>query len=252
MIYFVEAVLGGCFRPWSSFKAPRNQGVASPQGGDRLPPRHPALTHSVQHLLQSTQSQVLCQVRHYSESDLSSINCYILMTATSQYLSEQYAVRKCWVQQILKMFGLSADNDIRDCFASSSNRRFNKFWTVHDNALEQDWNNSEIKWCNPPWSIWPATAQKILTSYCQAIAVFPAWHSKQWVQDLLFAGSKVAYFEIGSKIFQLDKPVGGIRWGLYVVLIGPNHPMQVAAEPGGWSAAARRRWRRKLRKQASC
>ena len=165
-----------------------------------------------------------------------------------RYLTEEYAVRKHWVEHILKIMGIPADSNLRDCFASSSNARFAKWYTAVDNALVQAWDPSEIMWCNAPWSLWPAATRKIMESDSATIAIFPAWLSKPWVQELLSAARKIIYFEIGSKVFEIGgKPVPGIRWGLYVALIVPNDTRQVASV--SWSAASRRRWRRKQRQQ---
>lgn len=170
--------------------------------------------------------------------------------AAVAYWSEEYAVRKHWVKIILRMMGISEDSNLRDCFANASNKRFQKYFTAEQNALVQPWDQSEVMWCNPPWSIWPATAQKIINSQCVTVAVFPSWESKDWVKQLTFMASKVIYFEIGSRIFELwGKPVGGIKWGLYAVLIQPVHGQPVSVGSISWSPAARRRWRRKQQKQ---
>ena len=160
------------------------------------------------------------------------------------YLSEQYAVRFHWIRRFLQQFGIEAGDWMRDCFASPSNARFSKFWTAEQDAIMQDWSSNEIHWCNPPWTIWPSVAEKILSSNCVSICVFPAWHSKQWVQDLVFSAVKTIYLEVGSKIFELGgKAVGGIKWGLYVVLIWPSDFQSI--NHVSWSGASRRRWRRK-------
>lgn len=159
------------------------------------------------------------------------------------YLTEEYAVRWHWIRRILTMFGVDRDDPVRDCFASHANRRFDLMFTAEENALVQEWDPRETMWCNPPWTIWPATAQKILGCKCRVVAIFPCWHSKRWVQDLLYAADKIMYFESGSRVFEIGgKPTGGIRWGLYAALIHPGHA-EVATV--SWSKSARRRWRRK-------
>jgi hypothetical protein len=167
------------------------------------------------------------------------------------YLSESYAVRLHWVRKILKMMGYNLNNDLRDCFADPGNARFKKFWTIREDALQQQWSNQETMWCNPPWTIWEQVAKKILQSRSVVIAVFPAWHSKTWVQQLLLAACKVMYFEVGSRVFELGgKPVQGIKWGLFAALIVPSPVPDLPAEVGSVSCtpAAKRRWRRKQQK----
>ena len=137
----------------------------------------------------------------------------------SGYLSEEYAVRRHWVRKILLQFDIP-DHQVRDCFSSHGNARFAKHFVKFQNALLQHWDPAEVMWCNPPWSIWPEVAEKILGCGCRCIGVLPAWHSKVWVQKLLKAAVKTIYFEVGSRIFELSgRPVGGIRWGLYVLLV---------------------------------
>ena len=87
---------------------------------------------------------------------------------------------------------------------------------------------------------------------------------------------KMIYFEVGSRVFELGgRPVGGIRWGLYVLLIpGPAinhqigiHEVQASDHEVDLAAAevpiandghvmrtssSRRRWRRKLQQQLGC
>ena len=135
---------------------------------------------------------------------------------------------------------------VRDCFASAQNWRFPKFYDKEMDALAQDWLPGEVHWCNPPWSLWPATTTKIFQSIGMSIAIFPAWHSQPWVKALLSASVKMIYYEVGTKIFELgDKAVGGIRWGLYVTMIvTPQRIHQVQQVPT-WSSSSRRRYRRK-------
>ena len=127
------------------------------------------------------------------------------------FLSEEYAVRQHWIRRSLTIFQIDAKN-VRDCFSTSSNRRFPKNYTRQEDALWQDWDIAEVMWCNPPWTIWPEVTQKVLQSGCQCICVLPAWHSKGWVKDLLMAAWKTIYLEVGTKVFELgSKPVGGIK-----------------------------------------
>lgn len=174
----------------------------------------------------------------------------------TRYISEQYAVRRHWVRRILKMFGVPPDAAIRDCFATEANKRFERCYTFEDDALSQRWRQDELLWMNPPWSLWPLVARKISGSTCTCICVLPAWDSQPWVQSLWALSCKFIYMEVGTYLFELaGKRVGGIRWGAYALYISNWQPSvkvgmvaQVPQVPR--SAATRRRWRRRLQREA--
>lgn len=159
------------------------------------------------------------------------------------YLTEDYAVRKHWVQKILAVFNIGRQDqvDIRDAFANFHNKRFTKFNTVQENSLQKVWDPNEIMWCNPPWSIWPDVSNKILRTSSVCIAILPAW-SKWWVQQLVTRALRLIFFEVGTRLFEYyGRPVGGIRWAAYALLLVPPRPM----DTGVRTKAARRRDRRK-------
>lgn len=169
------------------------------------------------------------------------------MAESKEYQSEEYAVRDHWVRRILRIFQIDAHIPIRDAFASPGNQRFTNYWTVHDKALQQQWWG-ELLWLNPPWTLWPLVAAKVEESGASCVAVFPAW-SKDWVNKMLIMATKLIYFEVGSKIFQLHGvAVPGIKWGLYAVYIVGSQPVLAPVHPKlQFSPASRRRWRRKQR-----
>lgn len=163
-----------------------------------------------------------------------------------EYLSESYAVRHHWVKKILQQFQIQPAH-VRDMFATSLNRRFEKYFCLEQDAMQQSWDINEVRWCNPPWTIWPQVSEKILSTPGTSIAVLPAWQSQQWVQNLLVVAKRTIYFEVGSKIFELGgKPVNGIKWGLYVLLIVVPTPTCVADYVPVWSSSSRRRYRRQV------
>lgn len=180
-----------------------------------------------------------------SESDHPDRAC---RTPQPVYFSEQYAVRAHWVKRIISQFNLDP-SICRDCFATPTNRRFDRFWTEEDDALAQEWSPAEIRWCNPPWSLWSRVASKILSSIGVSVAVMPAWYSQPWVRSLLQHAERSIYYEVGTRIFQLgDKASGGIRWGLYVLYINIQVPVFAESQVTTWSASSRRRYRRRLLK----
>ena len=134
--------------------------------------------------------------------------------------TEEYTVRKAWVNKVLSVLGVMPD---RDAFATVENARFPKWYTASDDALLQEWDPTEILWCNPPWTLWPRVASKILAGRNTCVCIIPTWHSKQWVHDLVNAASKIFYIEPGCKVFELRKrPVEGLKWGLFALLVQPG------------------------------
>ena len=107
-----------------------------------------------------------------------------------------------------------------DAFASIENRRFPQFWDERQDALSQVWTSDMVLWMNPPWSLWPQAATKLLESRVLAVCIVPYWPDKPWVQDLLSVAQRWIFFEKGESLFELGgKPVGGIRWPVYALLI---------------------------------
>ena len=162
----------------------------------------------------------------------------------AQYLSELYAVRFFYVEQITKFFNVFPD---RDCFASFENRRFEKFWDEGLDAFAMSWGPAETLWMNPPWSLWPHVVDKLEKSDCTVITIVPAW-SKHWIQRLRALSTSFMYFEKGTNFFELHgRPCAGIKWGVWALLIERSHK-----RPEGWwksrlgpmSEPQKRRWRR--------
>lgn len=167
--------------------------------------------------------------------------------AKQGYLTEDYAVKKHWVRKILNVFNIPKEEQcrLRDAFASSGNARFEKFTTSQEDSLVCDWDPEDIMWTNPPWSIWPAVSTKILSSRSMTIAIIPVW-KKWWVEQLVTRAHKLIYYEVGTLLFEYyGKPVPGIRWAVYALLLIPPTPIFTVNVVQTRSRAARRRWRRK-------
>ena len=134
--------------------------------------------------------------------------------------SEEYGVRRKWVERVMHEFAVTPD---RDCFATGGNARFPRYYTQEQDALSLRWDESETMWCNPPWTEWPKVADKILRGKNRCVCVVPAWYSRAWVHDLVKAATRILYVEKGHRVFELDgQPVEGIRWGLFFLLIDPE------------------------------
>ena len=134
---------------------------------------------------------------------------------------EDYAVRNHFVKRIEEFFGTKAD---RDCFATKRNSVCASFFTENEDAFKQHWDWGETIWLNPPWSLWNRVAKKLRKSTCTAICILPDWQ-RGWVKELLRKASKRMYFKEGTQLFEVNgHPVGGIRWGVWALLIEGKPP----------------------------
>ena len=76
------------------------------------------------------------------------------------YISEEYAVRFVFVNQILQAFQVDPQS-VTDGFSSDSNHRFSKYYTID---RQGPWEST--MWLNPPWSKWNEVARRVLQSDC--------------------------------------------------------------------------------------
>ena len=128
----------------------------------------------------------------------------------TEYAGEDYTVRR------QEKLGVVAE---RDCFASERNTRCEKFFSRRENALTEIWNPGEVLWINPPWTLWPRVVKKLLKTKCTAICICPDWERK-WVKTLFRMATKKFRFEEGTHLFEANgKPMEGIRWGVWALLI---------------------------------
>ena len=146
-----------------------------------------------------------------------------------EFIREDYTVKRKFVQKIEARFGVQID---RDCFASSQNARCEKYFTKKENALLQKWDNGEVLWLNPPWSLWPKVVKKLQAEKCTAICVCPDWH-KGWVRKIFRMVKNKFRFEEGTELFEVHgKTMDGIRWGVWALLVeggGPkSNPIHLA------------------------
>ena len=140
--------------------------------------------------------------------------CLEVREGSLNHQCEDYTVRWPVVWEIMHRLGVKPE---RDCFASQGNSRFSRFWTKGDDALNQTWAAGEVLWVNPPWRLWPRTAEKILEGTSEVVCVLPAW-GKPWVQDLLRVASGRVYFERGNRLFEVEgKPSHNTQWGTWAL-----------------------------------
>ena len=132
--------------------------------------------------------------------------------------TEEYAVKPEVVDEILKKFQIARD-DVTDGFSSveGGNARFSKCIAKEQDALKQPWQST--MWLNPPWSLWPQVAARVVHRECDMVCVAPFWQSK-WLTKMMEVAADKMFFAKGAKVFELDgKECPGIRWALVVLLV---------------------------------
>ena len=63
--------------------------------------------------------------------------------------TDDYAVRSDPVSEVVTY--LDGGVPTVDAFASETNKRFEKFWSVQDDAFDKDWRVEKLLWINPPF-----------------------------------------------------------------------------------------------------
>lgn len=119
-----------------------------------------------------------------------------------------------------------------DAAASLANTRCPRFYSIHDDGLEQDWTGETV-WCNPPYSNIRPWVEKALSSTATTVLLLPANRTEQaWWQDLVEPhrdasdGRLETRFLRGRRNFATpDNPSGKYLssppFGLVVVVVRP-------------------------------
>ena len=92
--------------------------------------------------------------------------------------TDDYAVRSDLVSEVVK--SLDAGVPTVDAFASETNKRFAKFWSVTDDAFEKDWGQEDLLWINAPFQKISQVVQKVVKEKAKAILVVPEWETELW------------------------------------------------------------------------
>ena len=92
--------------------------------------------------------------------------------------TDDYAVRSDLVSEVVTY--LDGGVPTVDAFASETNKRFEKFWSVQDDAFDKDWGVEKLLWINPPFDKIGAVVQKIIKEKAKAILVVPKWETAWW------------------------------------------------------------------------
>ena len=70
-----------------------------------------------------------------------------------EWKTQDYALRPELVEEVINEFG--GEVPVLDAFATSTNKRFPKFWDEQKDAFSQNWGRSGgLLWMNPPSPCW--------------------------------------------------------------------------------------------------
>ena len=182
-----------------------------------------------------------------------------------QFISEEYAVRMCYVDQVLWEFELLGE-EVQEAFASHLNHRFASYWTKEDNSFRKVWTHTQL-WINAPFTLMDKVVLKLLCDEVQvAVVVAPVWKSQMWWPVLCQLSEKYVDFPVGTHFFEywdekankMQDP-GPLRWPVRVSLVNYRHyrwkiwegvTEEEAKEEDhkGWSRSKARSERRKKQK----
>ena len=146
-----------------------------------------------------------------------------IVVAGNQWKSQQYAVQKSFVNDIVMR--MDAGKPLIDCFANANNKRFEHHWGpggIATNAFEELWMYDMVGllWMNPPYSEIPRVIEKIRRDRAKVIAVLPDWPGKQWYQEVWKMVKKYNFYPIGTEFFELNgRPDRLKKWGVWAMLI---------------------------------
>ena len=160
------------------------------------------------------------------------------ISVMKSWKSEEYAVKKQLVDQILTTFGLK-EEELIDVFSSVSNARFKR--RVEGDAWQLSWAPPQMCWWNPPFSRLQDCVVKVLVDDAQGVFIAPDWKSG-WLSLLQKIAKKELFFEPGSDVFELEgRQVGPVRWGVHAFFVQQKNTVM--------SEAMKRRRRREKEKK---
>jgi phage N-6-adenine-methyltransferase len=103
-------------------------------------------------------------------------------------------------------------NFTHDVCASTYNAKLESYWSINDNALQQDWNTrGNVLWMNPPYnkikgksqlSVWMEKAHDECMKYPELtiVCLTPSSTSESWFQKFIFRSDISAFTFINKRI----------------------------------------------------
>lgn len=115
-----------------------------------------------------------------------------------------------------------------DAAAADHNHLVADYWTLADNALEQDWSGKRV-WCNPPYSdIGPWVEKAATAEFC--VMLVPADTSVKWFATAGELGASVIFITRGRLRFihnATGKPGPSNKMGSCFLVFGGSRPGRV-------------------------
>ena len=148
------------------------------------------------------------------------------------WTTDDYAVRSDLVSEVVK--ALDAGIPTVDAFASETNKRFAKFWSVKEDAFEKDWSQEDLLWINAPFQKISEVVQKVVKEKAKAIIIVPEWETEWWWQRVenismrRFKFRREPIFLKGGKLLQ-EPPT----WDVWAFLVdgGLDHVAKTETLP---------------------
>jgi len=168
-----------------------------------------------------------------------------------QWQTEDYAVLESVIAKVLQLMKVRPKID---CFATSRNRRFERWWGEGSPECQDAFTTSwsfvvrGLLWANPPYSVMAEVICKMQAEGAHMLLVAPQWDTKAWYHQMEgMAVMKVVCTE-GSTVFMRDGvQCQGVRWPVVFALCCGHHPRcdLIKVQNGCLS----RRQKRRLRKR---
>jgi hypothetical protein len=168
-----------------------------------------------------------------------------------QWQFEDYAVLDPVVDYVLQLMRVRPKID---CFATSRNRRFARWWGQGSpeccDAFSCSWafGDQGLLWANPPYSMMTEVIAKLKGDGAHMLVVSPKWETKQWFKQLEDMTVLKCVCPEGSTVFQRDGvQCRGVKWPVVFALCCGHSPTcsQQMVLNGGLSRAQKRKLRQR-------
>lgn len=79
-----------------------------------------------------------------------------------------------------------------DVAADNDNAKCERFYTMHDDGLSQDWSG-EIVWCNPPYSETRLWVEKAKSASATTVMLLPVATDVGWFHDCVLGHAEIRW-----------------------------------------------------------
>lgn len=146
--------------------------------------------------------------------------CSWCQDRAGKWKSEMYRVKDEWVSWIVQQMNIIPEVD---AFATNENNCWPVWWGPGSSTVEDSFSinwSGRLLWCNPPYSRWAQTVDKIKSDGAHALLVMPRWSNREWYKKAKSMAVRQAYIPPGEQVFQLgDQNCEGTRWPIDILLV---------------------------------